>query len=76
MDLPTNNELKVVLIQGDTVGIQINDGYCLFNAHTALEIAQSLINTAIEADPSIDAPAVMEAYRLKQRENYLQHLDS
>ena len=56
------SDLKVILYNDDTVGIMTDGGTCLITPRVAVEIAQSLIDTAKEADPTLDTDAIRKNY--------------
>lgn len=58
-----SSQLKVLLYDDDTVGIDTEGGICLFTPKTAIEIAQSLMQVAKEADPTLDVEAICKKYR-------------
>ena len=57
-----NAELNVLLLD-DAVGIETPDGVCVLTPTVAVEIAQSLILAAKDADPSLDVQTVMDDYK-------------
>ena len=61
------SELKVILYNDDTVGIQLEAGTALVTPHVAVEIAQSLMATAKEADPTLDVEAICQRFKETHR---------
>lgn len=57
--------ISVILYDDDCVGIMLaDDATGLFTPEIAVEIAQSLIDAAKEADPTLDVETVMHNYRV------------
>lgn len=62
-----SSELKVILYGDDTVGIMLEEGTALITPHIAVEIAQSLMQVAREADPMLDVEAICKHYKETHR---------
>lgn len=57
-------KLNVVLYDDDTIGIVVGDDVDIgISPKVALEIAQSLITVALEADPTLDSTKIMGDYK-------------
>lgn len=56
------SSLKVILYNDDTVGLMFEEGTCLIQPMIAVQIAQSLIQVAQEADPTLDVEAIRKEY--------------
>lgn len=63
----SDDSLKVVLYSDDTVGIMIKDGLCLITPQVAVEIAQSLMMVAKQADPSLDVDGISKTFKETHR---------
>lgn len=56
------SELKVIVYNDNVIGIVVGEECGLFTPQVAIEIAQSLILSAKEADPMIDVKGIIKNY--------------
>ena len=61
------SELKVITFDDNAVGIMLEEGTALFTPSVAVEIAQSLIESAKEIDPTLDVEAICKRYTETRR---------
>lgn len=54
--------LRIFLLDEGKVGIEFPDGFITLEPKAAVYMAQSLMLTAMEADPSMDAEKVVDEY--------------
>lgn len=54
--------LRIFLLDEGRVGIEFPDGFITLEPRAAVYMAQSLMLTAMEADPDMDAEAVVDDY--------------
>lgn len=54
--------LRIFLLEEGLVGIEFPDGFISLEPEVAVHMAQSLMLTAMEADPDMDAEAVVDQY--------------